>query len=203
MVKTICQCTAQKLTVTHKVRYMTVMAIVGTFFMSVFINLKKFLTSMDPLWLPSWLSNGARCTNPSVISSTMEEYKEGSESFLMWQKAHLTPLYCKIHHKLHYILCIVYCICNMTRGGIYGEIKPEHEENPEAKPEGFPEASGYISPYILTEVIKQTLSISKNLISSIVLPGWAILEELILRIGLEAWDIFSRIAPWMKQYGSI
>ena len=37
-------------------------------------------------------------------------------------------------------------------------------------------------------------SISKSYTSSILLPGRAILEELILRIGLAAWAIFSRIA---------
>ena len=47
-------------------------------------------------------------------------------------------------------------------------------EIPRAQPEGFLEGSGYISPYILT------FSISKRFTSSIVLPGWEILEELIL-----------------------
>jgi hypothetical protein len=63
-----------------------------------------------------------------------------------------------------------------------------------AEPEGFPEGSGYISPYIPTRVIIQTFSISKSFTSSIVLPGRAILEELILRIGLAAGAIFSHIA---------
>ena len=67
------------------------------------------------------------------------------------------------------------------------------------KPE--PEGSGYISPYIPTSVIIQTFSISKNYTSSIVLPGRAILEQLILRINLAAGAIFFRIS--MKQYGSI
>ena len=67
-------------------------------------------------------------------------------------------------------------------------------EIPRAQPKGFPEGSGYISPYILTSVIIQTLSISKSYTSSIVLPGRAILEELILRIGLAAGAIFSCIA---------
>ena len=49
-----------------------------------------------------------------------------------------------------------------------------------AEPEGFPEGSGYISRYILT------FSISKSYTSSIVIPSRAILEELILRIGLAA-----------------
>ena len=57
--------------------------------------------------------------------------------------------------------------------------------SPRAEPEGFLEGSGYISPYIPTRVIIQTFSISKSYTSSIVLPGRAILEELILRIGLE------------------
>ena len=76
-------------------------------------------------------------------------------------------------------------------------------EIPRAEPEGFPEGSGYISPYIPTGVIIQTFSISKSYTSSIVLPGRAILEELILRIGLAAGAIFSRIAQYTKQYGSV
>ena len=67
-------------------------------------------------------------------------------------------------------------------------------EIPMAEPKGFPEGSGYISPYIPTWVMIQTFSISKSYTSSIVLPGRAILEELILRIGLAAGAIFSRIA---------
>ena len=67
-------------------------------------------------------------------------------------------------------------------------------EIPRAEPEGFPEGSGYISPYIPTWVVIQTFSISKSYTSSIVLPGRAILEKLILRIGLAAKAIFSRIA---------
>ena len=65
---------------------------------------------------------------------------------------------------------------------------------PRAKPEGFPEGSGYISPYIPTWVMIQTFSISKSYTSSIVLPGRAILKELIFHIGLAAGAIFSRIA---------
>ena len=67
-------------------------------------------------------------------------------------------------------------------------------EIPRAEPKGFPEGSGYISPYIPTRVIIQIFSISKSYTSSIVLPGRAILEELIFRIGLAAAAIFSRIA---------
>ena len=67
-------------------------------------------------------------------------------------------------------------------------------EIPSMEPQGFPKGSGYISPYILTQVIIQTFSISKSYASSIFLPGRAILEELILRNGLAAGAIFSRIA---------
>ena len=66
--------------------------------------------------------------------------------------------------------------------------------SPRAEPKGFPEGSGYISPYIPPLVIIQTFSISKRNTSSIVLPGRAVLEELILHIGLAAGAIFSRIA---------
>ena len=59
-------------------------------------------------------------------------------------------------------------------------------EIPRAEPKGFLEGSGYISLYILTGVIIQY--------SSIVLPGRAILEELILCIGLAPGAIFSRSA---------
>ena len=51
-----------------------------------------------------------------------------------------------------------------------------------AEPEGFYKGSSYISPYILTQVIIQTLSISKNDTSSIGIPGWKILVEFIFRI---------------------
>ena len=63
-----------------------------------------------------------------------------------------------------------------------------------AEPKGYPEGSGYISLYIPTRVIIQTFSIAKSYTSSIVFPGRAILEEFILRIGLAAGAIFSRIA---------
>ena len=56
-------------------------------------------------------------------------------------------------------------------------------EIPWSPSSGFHLCSGYISPYIQTSVIIQTFSISKRYISSIVLPGRAILAELILRIG--------------------
>ena len=67
-------------------------------------------------------------------------------------------------------------------------------EIPRAEPKGFPEESEYISPYIPTLIIIQIFSISKSYTSSIALPGRAILEELILRIGLADGAIFSRIA---------
>ena len=54
----------------------------------------------------------------------------------------------------------------MTRGGLYGEIQPELEENPEGG------------------------ATSKNETSSIVLPSWAILVELFLRIALAGEPIF-------------
>ena len=64
-----------------------------------------------------------------------------------------------------------------------------------AEPEGFPEGSAYISPYILTQVIIQTFSIFKSYTYCIVLPGRAILEELILRIALADGAIFSSTLP--------
>ena len=76
-------------------------------------------------------------------------------------------------------------------------------EIPRVEPKGFREGSGFISPYILTQVIIQTFSISTSYTSNIVLPGRAILEELNLSIGLAAGAIFSRIAQWTKQYGSV
>ena len=60
-------------------------------------------------------------------------------------------------------------------------------KTPRAEPKGI--SKGYISLYILTQVIIQTLSISKNYTSSIVLPGWAIFVELIFRIALAAGQI--------------
>ena len=57
-----------------------------------------------------------------------------------------------------------------------------------AEAKGFSKGSSYISPYIMTQIIIQTLSISKNNTSSIILPGWAILTDLIsilpLQLGL-------------------
>ena len=67
-------------------------------------------------------------------------------------------------------------------------------EIPWAEPEEFTKGSGYISPYYPTRVIKQTFSICKSYTSSIVLHGRAILEELIIRIGLTVGAIFSCIA---------
>ena len=61
-------------------------------------------------------------------------------------------------------------------------------EIPRAEPKGFPYGSGYISPYI------PTFSMSKSYTSNIVLSGGAMLEELILRIGLAAGAIFFCIA---------
>ena len=63
-----------------------------------------------------------------------------------------------------------------------------------ADPKGFSTSSGYISLYILIQVIIQTL-ISKNGTSSIVLPGWAILAKLIVRIALAAGPIFTSTRP--------
>ena len=66
--------------------------------------------------------------------------------------------------------------------------------------------SGYTVKYSLTKVIIQTLSISKNDTSSIVLPGWAMWLELIFRIALAAGLLFSSIRPaqlgvyWKIQY---
>ena len=57
---------------------------------------------------------------------------------------------------------------------------------PRAEPEGFSKGSSYISLYILNQIIRKTLSISKNDTSSIVFPGWAILDELTFRIALAA-----------------
>ena len=57
-------------------------------------------------------------------------------------------------------------------------------EMPRAEPKRFSEGSGYISPYILSCVTPW--QISKSYTSSIVLPGRAILEELILHINLAA-----------------
>ena len=73
------------------------------------------------------------------------------------------------------------CYCIMTRGGKYS-LSPR--KIPRAKPKGFSKGSGYISPFILTQVIIQTLSISKNDTLSIVLPGWAMLVELIFVFAL-------------------
>ena len=81
-------------------------------------------------------------------------------------------------------IVLLYYICIMM----------SEKEIPRAEHKGFPEGSGYISLCIPTWVIIQTFSISKSDTSSIVLPGRAILKELILRIGLAAEAIFSRIA---------
>ena len=81
------------------------------------------------------------------------------------------------------LLC-TYCICIMKKGGYTVKYSLSTREIPRAD-------------------IIQTLSISKSYTSSVVLTGRAILEELILRIGLAAGAIFSRIAQSMKQYGSV
>ena len=60
-----------------------------------------------------------------------------------------------------------------------------------AEPEGFSKGSVYISLYILTQVIIQTLSISKTPVLSFLVG--AILVELIFRIALAAGPIFSSI----------
>ena len=64
------------------------------------------------------------------------------------------------------------------------------------EPKGFPKGLGYISPYNPPPVIIQTFSISKSFTSSLVLPGRAILEELILCIVLAAGPIFSLVAQY-------
>ena len=61
--------------------------------------------------------------------------------------------------------------------------------------QGFSKGSGFFSLYILTQVIIQTLSISKIDSSSIVIHGWVILVELIFDITLAAGPIFSNIRP--------
>ena len=66
---------------------------------------------------------------------------------------------------------------------------------PKAEPGGFSKVSGYFSPYILTQVIIQTLSIYKSYTSSIALPGWKILVELIFQISLVAGPKFSINRP--------
>ena len=76
-------------------------------------------------------------------------------------------------------------------------------EIPKAELDGFPEGLGHISPCIQTLVTIQTFSISKSYTSSIVLPGRALLEVLILHIGLAAGAIFSLIAQKMKEYESV
>ena len=82
----------------------------------------------------------------------------------------------------------------MTRGGIYGKNSLSTREIPKAEPEGCFDGSGYISPCIPPLVIIHTFSISKNDTFSMVLPGRALLEELVLCIGLGAGAIFSCIA---------
>ena len=66
-----------------------------------------------------------------------------------------------------------------------------------AEPERFFKVLAYISHYIPTGVIIQTLLISKNDTSSIVLPGWAILEKLIFSIALASGPIFSSIQDYL------
>ena len=52
-----------------------------------------------------------------------------------------------------------------------------------------------MSPYTTTKGIIQILSIYKNDTSSIALPGWTILEELIFRVTLAAGPIFFNNRP--------
>ena len=61
----------------------------------------------------------------------------------------------------------------------------------------FSKGSG--SGYIPTRVMIQTISISKNDTSSIILHGWAILKELLFLIDLAAGHIFFNI--WPAQLG--
>ena len=82
----------------------------------------------------------------------------------------------------------------MTRGGIYGEIKPEPDGNPEAGTRGISRGLRlYLTVYPDVSHNTDILNFSKYT-SSIVFPGRAILEELILCIGMAAGAIFSRIA---------
>ena len=64
------------------------------------------------------------------------------------------------------------------------------KEVPRAKLKGFPDGSGYIALYIRSH---NTDILNYN--TSIVLPGRARLEELILRIALAAAAIFSSTLP--------
>ena len=73
------------------------------------------------------------------------------------------------------------------KAGKYCEIIPQ--------PEGISKGSSYISLYIPTQVKTQTLSISENSTSSIVLPGLEILGEFIFCIALAGGPIFFSIGP--------
>ena len=96
-----------------------------------------------------------------------------------------------------------YCICIMLRGRIYSEIQPDHEGNPEGGAQGISQGLRlYFTVYPDLSHITDILNFFFKK-SSIVLPGRAILEELIFCIGLAAGAIFSRIAQYIKQYGSV
>ena len=80
------------------------------------------------------------------------------------------------------------CICIETRVGIYGEIWPEPEGNPEGKAQGISRGLRlYFTVYPNSSHNTDIL----NYNSSIVLPGRALFEELILCIALAAGAIFS------------
>ena len=80
----------------------------------------------------------------------------------------------------------------MTRGGTYGEISPELEGNTEGEAQGiFRLLRLYFTLYPDSSHATDIL----NYNSSIVFPGRAILEELILRIALAAGALFSSILP--------
>ena len=67
------------------------------------------------------------------------------------------------------ILCTVSVLG--LESGYTGKYSTSPRKIQGGKQEGFSKGSGYISPYILTQVIIQTLSISKNYTYNIVLPG--------------------------------
>ena len=69
----------------------------------------------------------------------------------------------------------------MTRGGIHGGISPGLKL--------------YLSMYPNLSRTTDIFFLSKSYTPSVVLPGRAILEKLILCIGLAALAIFSRICP--------
>ena len=75
---------------------------------------------------------------------------------------------------------------------IASKIQPEMKRNPEGKGQGISLGLRlYFTVY--PDLSHNTDILNYNL--SIVLPGRAVLEELILRIALAAWAIFSSILP--------